>query len=282
MDVIAHGFGLLEGPVWDPAKGLFVADADVGGVYHVEENGTVTCVVPHRRGIGGMVLHESGGFIVSGRNLAYKDLQGSPTRVLFDSDLENGRIGFNDITSDNAGRIYAGSLGFFPTVNGDEPKPGALYLIDLDGTVRHLFDGVQLTNGMGFSPNGKLLYHSDSGDQTVYVYDVLSDGGVRDRRPFATVDNGLPDGLAVSVDGAVWVAIAHAGEVRVYEPSGTLCEHIAFPVPMITSLCFGGPDLRRLYVVSGSDGIPGKAGTVFRLSVDVPGLPVATARVHIA
>jgi gluconolactonase len=282
MDVIAHGFGLLEGPVWDPAKGLFVADADVGGVYHVEENGTVTCVVPHRRGIGGMVLHESGGFIVSGRNLAYKDLQGSPTRVLFDSDLENGRIGFNDITSDSAGRIYAGSLGFFPTVKGDEPKPGALYLIDLDGTVRHLFDGVQLTNGMGFSPNGKLLYHSDSGDQTVYVYDVLSDGGVRDRRPFATVDNGLPDGLAVSVDGAVWVAIAHAGEVRVYEPSGTLCEHIAFPVPMITSLCFGGPDLRRLYVVSGSDGIPGKAGTVFRLSVDVPGLPVATARVHIA
>lgn len=283
MDRLATGFGLLEGPLWDPTRGLLFADADIGGVYCLAETGEIREVVAHRRGIGGMVLHEAGGLIVSGRNIAYKAPTNDPTVVLVANDPPNGIIGFNDITSDLAGRVYAGSLGFFPTVPGDKPKPGALYVIDVDGSTRLLAKDVKLTNGLGFSPDGRLLYHCDSGDQTIYVYDAIDGGGVRGRRPFLRVSEGLPNGIAVSADGAVWVALAHASRVIAINPDGSIRRSLTFPVPMVTSLCFGGRDLQDLYVVTGSEGAnpQGRHGSIFRLRSDVPGLRMARARVSI-
>jgi len=279
MQQIASGFDLLEGPVWDPELGLLVADAGKGGVYRIGDDGAIDTIVEHRRGIGGMVLHADGGLVVSGRNIAFKD--DGPTRVLFDNDPPNGRIGFNDITTDAAGRIYAGSLGFYPTRPDDTPMPGALYMIDLDGSVHMLFDGVQLTNGMAFSADGRRLFHADSGDQTVHVYDVQPDGQIDNRRAFVSVDTGLPDGLALAADGSLWLAVAHADVVLVFESDGRLRRRIEFPLPMVTSLCFGGSDLRSLYVVTGSEGMSGEVGSVFRLETEVPGLPVAPARVQL-
>jgi gluconolactonase len=241
-------------------------------------SGAVRDVVEHRRGIGGVVRHRDGGVVVSGRNVAYK-APGRETAVLIANDLDHGVVGFNDITTDRQGRIYAGSLGFYPTVAGDAPRPGALHLIDLDGSVRMLAEPVLLTNGMGFSPDGTLLYHCDSGDQTVYVYDVDDDGSVADRRALASVKPGLPDGMAISDDGRIWVAVAHDGRVVVLAPDGSVDAEISFPVPMVTSLCFGGDDLRDLYVVTGSDGATGDAGTIYRLRSDVAGVPIAPASV---
>lgn len=282
MEQLADGFELLEGPVWDPRRGLLFSDAKAGGVYRLVAGGKPETIIAHRRGIGGMALHERGGLVVSGRNLAYKGPDDAPTQVLLDSDPENGILGFNDITTDAAGRIYAGSLGFSPIQSGQEPKPGALFVIDLDGSVRRLAEGVKLTNGMGFSPDGARLYHSDSLDQTVYVYDVLDGGDVRNRRPFAKLAGGLPDGLVVSMDGAVWVADAHGGAVAVFEPDGSLRQRVAVPVPMVTSVCFGGGDLQDLYIVTGSEGAErDKAGAVFKMRAPVPGVPVSPARVAV-
>jgi len=281
MDTVLEGYELLEGPTWDPRSGLVFADAELGGVHVLDPgSGSVSTIVEHRRGIGGIVLHRDGGLVVSGRNVAYK-ASGRATVVLVPNDLDGGIVGFNDITTDAAGRVYAGSLGFYPTVPGDVPRPGALYVIDLDGTVRKLHDGVQLTNGMAFSADGSLLYHCDSGDQTVYVYDVAGDGSVAGRRVFAHVPDGKPDGMALTVDGRVWVAVAHGGQVLVFRPDGSLDGRLEFPVPMVTSLCFGGQDLRDLYVVTGSDGVEGHAGSIYRLRSEVAGVPVAAAAVTI-
>jgi D-xylonolactonase len=277
---LAKGFGLLEGPVWDAERGLLFADADFGGVYCLAENGQLSLVIPHRRGIGGMVLHEEGGLVVSGRNIAHKGTANEPTVVLFENDPAHGIVGFNDITTDAAGRIYVGSLGFLPTKKGDPPRPGALHVIDLDGSSRRLAEGVQLTNGMGFSPSGRLLYHADSGDCSIHVYDVASDGSVSDKRLFASIPEGLPDGIATADDGSVWVAVAHAGQVVVLNPDASVRERLHFPVPMVTSLCFGGDDLRTLYVVSGPEGADSAhAGTVFSLRAEVVGLPIVSSRV---
>lgn len=281
METILDGYGLLEGPVWDPGRGLIFADAELGGVHVLDPaSGVVSTLVEHRRGIGGVVRHRDGGLVVSGRNVAYKAAD-RETVVLLPNDPDGGIVGFNDITTDAAGRVYAGSLGFYPTVPDDEPRPGALHVIDLDGSVRKLADGVQLTNGMAFSADGSRLYHCDSGDRTVYVYDVAPDGGVTGRRPFAQAPAGLPDGMAITVDGRVWVAVAHAGIVMVFNPDGSLDRTLDFPLPMVTSLCFGGEDRRDLYIVTGSDGVEGHAGTVYRLRSDVAGLPVAAAAVAI-
>lgn len=288
MDILADGFGLLEGPNWDPEKGLLFADADHGGVHCLGHDGKLTIVAAHRRGIGGLVRHESGGVIVSGRNIAYKGPLSDSTSILIDKAPERGVVGFNDITTDSQGRIYAGALGFLPTETelsgvGAPSKPAPLFLIDLDGSVRAVSPAIQLTNGMGFNPAGTLLYHADSGDRTVYVYDVAANGDLANRRPFASVEDGLPDGLAVDAAGHIWLAVAHAGKVIHYSPAGDIVGVIDFPAPMVTSLCFGGEDMRSLYVVSGSDGTGRKdAGAIYRFRVETPGLPVAVARVKIS
>ena len=284
MEKLASGYGLIEGPVWDPARGLIFSDVHHGGVYCLRRLGGVETVVEHRRGIGGMALHADGGLIVSGRNVGYKGPASAETVVLLDRDAELGIIGFNDLTTDAASRIYVGSLcsSPFAAEQRRHPKAGWLHVIDLDGTSRRLFEGVLLTNGLGFSPDGMRLYHSDSAANIVGVYDVRPDGSVGPRRTFAPVEPGVPDGLAVSVDGAVWVAVARGSAVVVFEPDGRERERIPCPLPMVTSVCFGGEDLQDLYIVTGSDGTGTQnAGSVFRMRVGVAGRPVAPARVEI-
>jgi len=282
MEKLIDGYGLIEGPVWDPARGLIFSDVINGGAVCLSDDGKVTPVIEHRRGMGGMALHADGGMIVSGRNISHKPAGNGETTVLLADDPDNGRVGFNDLTTDATGRIYAGSLGFRPVGADDEPKPGDLWCIDLDGSARVVGHDVMLTNGLGFSPDGHTLYHSESLRNIVRAYDVHDNGDLSPHRTFATVEPGVPDGLAVAEDGSVWVAVAHGSRVHVFNQDGSTRTEIPCPLPMVTSLCFGGKDLRTLYVVTGS-GDSGRedAGTVYRMPVDVAGLPVPLARTRL-
>ncbi|MEZ5558010.1 MAG: SMP-30/gluconolactonase/LRE family protein [Pseudomonadales bacterium] len=284
MDKLATGYGLVEGPRWVPGRGLMYSDVLNGGVFCLDRHGAVTTVFEHRRGIGGMVLHEAGGLVVSGRNIAYKPFDGGDTLTLLDRDPDAGLVGFNDITTDAAGRIYAGGLGSSPVFeNAGGPAPGDLWLIDLDGTSRIVGTEIWVTNGLGFSPDGSTLYHSDSRARTVFRYEVHEDGNLGPKQPFVETEAGVPDGLAVAADGTVWVALAGGGHgVAVFAPDGKQRDFVAIPDPMCTSVCFGGDDLRDLYVVSGSDGAASDAaGSVYRERVGVAGVPVAPARVRL-
>ncbi len=282
MDKCAEGYGLIEGPVWDPERGLLFSDVLFGGVFSLAMDGSVSTVFEHRRGIGGISLHKSGGLIVSGRNISYKPFDGGETITVLDRDEENGLVGFNDITTDSTGRVYAGGLGSSPVFeDGRGPQAGNLYLIDLDGSAKIVGEDIVLTNGLGFSPDEKTLYHSDTTRNAVFCYAVKDDGTLGPKTLFAEMERGAPDGLVVSEDGAVWVALARNGKgVAVHESSGAFREHIEIPLPMCTSVCFGGDDLRDLYIVSGSDGADSdKAGAIFRTRTEVAGLPVAKAKV---
>ena len=281
MECLAEGYGLIEGPVWVAGQGLLFSDVIHGGVFCLPPGGgPVRTVFEHRRGIGGMALHASGGMIVSGRNIAFKPFGAGEGAVLLDgADAENA-VGFNDLTTDPAGRLYVGSLGFSPITAGEEVKPGALFLIDLDGSVRKLASGILLTNGLGVSPDGRRLYHCDSRTHKVWSYERAGDGGLGERAPFAEVPEGLPDGLAVAEDGTVWLAVADGGCVLVFNPDGSRNRRMDCPVPMVTSLCFGGEGLRALYVVTGSRGTDsGRGGAVYRLDPGVAGLPLSDSHV---
>ncbi len=282
MRPVAQGYGLIEGPVWDPARGLYFSDVLEGGVHLLDRSETVSLVVPKRRGIGGMALHASGGLVVGGRDIAFVRLVDGETKPLLALDAIPGATGFNDLTTDTAGRIYVGSLAF-RVFGGEEPKPGHLHVIDLDGTMRTLSDGVMLTNGLGFSPDGRRLYHSDARAAIVRVYEVGADGAVGPWRQFASLaPNGVPDGLKVARDGSVWVADAHGGRVAVFNADGTHRQDLAVALPMVTSVCFGGDDLRDLFVVTGSRGGPSdKCGSIFHTRVEVPGLALPSARVRV-
>jgi xylono-1,5-lactonase len=282
MRQVAQGYGLIEGPVWDQARGLYFSDVLEGGVHLLDRSETVSLVVPKRRGIGGMALHASSGLVVGGRDIAFVRLADGVTTPLLALDAIPGATGFNDLTTDAAGRIYVGSLAF-RVFGNEEPKPGHLHVIDLDGSMRTLSDGVMLTNGLGFSPDGRRLYHSDARAAIVRVYEVGADGAVGPWRQFASLaPNGVPDGLKVARDGSVWVADAHGGRVAVFNANGTHRQDHAVPLPMVTSVCFGGDDLRDLYVVTGSRGGPSdKCGSIFHTRVEVAGLALPPARVRV-
>ena len=281
MQELASGYGLIEGPVWDPAKGLYLSDVLGGGIYLLDRKDKVSPAVPKRRGIGGMALHADGGLVAGGRDIVHVSLADHSMKVLLDPKAADNATGFNDLTTDAKGRIYVGSIAF-RIFKGEEMKPGNLYVIDLDGKARPISDGILLTNGLGFSPDGRLLYHSDARRELVRVYDVLEDGAVSHWRAFAAMGPGsVPDGLKVAADGSVWVADAHGGRVAVFGADGRHRRDIPVPRPMVTSVCFGGDDLRDLYIVTGSRGGPSEScGTVYRLRSDVAGLPLPVARVR--
>jgi D-xylonolactonase len=280
MERLATGYGLIEGPVWDPARGLFFSDVSNGGVHLLDRSGKVTLALPKRRGIGGMALHASGGLVVGGRDIAHVLRADGSSRTLLALDAIPGATGFNDLTTDRAGRIYVGSLAF-RVFGGEAPQPGHLHVIDLDGSMRTLSDGVLLTNGLGLSPDGRRLYHCDARAGLVRLYDVKDDGSVGPWREFATLGpEGVPDGMKVATDGSVWVADAHGGRVVAFNADGTQRQEIAVPLPMVTSVCFGGDDLRDLYIVTGSRNGPSEnCGSIFKTRVEVPGLPLHPARV---
>lgn len=282
-ELISTGHGLLEGPVWTP-EGLLVADATVGGVLRISDSGSIETVIEHRRGIGGMAIHQNGGLVISGRNVAVKGLIGSDdtaTHVVKENDPDNGIVGYNDLTVDAQGRVYVGSLAFVASESRDVDKPGQLFCIDLDGSAKVVAEDVLLTNGLGFSPDGSLLYHADTLRSIVFVYDVNADGTLDSKRSFVqTAYDSHPDGLAVDIDGNVWVALPHSGAVGCFDPTGHRIASIQIDVPMATSLTFGGEDMRDLYIVSGSEGLDIDRGAgVFKARVETPGLTIPECRV---
>ena len=285
LEKLSTGHGTLEGPLWHPGGGLLFADATLGGVRSLQGDGNVRDVVLLRRGIGGLVLHEDGGIVIGGRNIAIKrDIAegDSPTIVLLDNDPGNDIVGFNDMAVDAAGRIYVGSLAFVAT-EARSGKTGSLFVIDLDGTARTLADDVQLTNGLGFSPDGRVLYHSDSMRHVDYAYDVLDNGDVGPRRTFIESGEAMPDGLVVDSAGTVWVALPHSGTVTGFDPSGRPLGRHVIDEPMVTSMCFGGPDLCDFYIVSGSEHSGSeRAGSIYRVRAAVPGQPRNDVRVRYA
>jgi len=274
---LASGFGLLEAPRVDEQDRLYFTDVPNGGVYRLNTNGKVDTVVPKRKGVGGMMFNEGGGIVMTGRGLILFDEKTGNSRGLF-TEWEGKSCSFNDLTTNDNGSVYTGQINFDPLSN-NKPIPGSLFRIDPPGKVTKLWDGIEVTNGMGLSPDRKQLFHSDSPTGAVWVYDVAADGGVKDRRIFAKLPEGWPDGMAVDIEGGIWVAAVRAGEVVHFGKDATVKKRIKVPSTMVTSLVFGGRDMQDLYIVT-ADNIEdaNKKGTVFKARAEVPGLKVPKAR----
>lgn len=150
----------------------------------------------------------------------------------------------------------------------------ALYRVSLDGAVRTIRTDLHVSNGLGWSPDGSLMYHVDSvvPEIRAYDFDRLS-GKVSNPRAMATFDAaiGHPDGAAVDSAGHYWSAGVSAGRLNRFSPEGALVESIELPVRWPTMPCFGGKDLRTLYISSMThDGV---RGSLIAIDVDVPGIP---------
>ncbi len=274
METLASGYGLIEGPREDRNGHLYFSDVTKGGVYRRAPDGGVETVVPKRRGVGGIALHRDGGVVISGKNICH--VKDGETRIVFAVDAVPG---FNDLYTDTAGCVYVGSLRSDPFAEGEQ-TPGELYRLSPGGGSEELYGDVGLTNGIGFSPAGDLLYHSDSAIPAVTVVDVGADGKVSGKRIFAPIERGIPDGLAVDEAGGVWVAIYGDSAALRFAPDGSLAQRIDVPAVSVTSLCLGGADMRDLIIVTADNTeAPEREGTIFRTRVDVPGLRAPLAAV---
>jgi sugar lactone lactonase YvrE len=158
-----------------------------------------------------------------------------------------------------------------------------LYRLDPDGTVHRMVDGLIVSNGLAWSADGRTMFHSDSKAQVIRAYDY-DNGAVANPRVVArpTEEIGRPDGAATDVEGFYWSAGISAGVLNRWAPDGRLDRSIPLPCSNPTMPCFGGADLRTIYVTSLRHDLPPdvlaakpQSGGIFAIQVDVPGVPVA-------
>ena len=273
--MVASGYGLVEGPRCDRDGSLFFSDVPNGGVYCLRPDGSVDTAIPKRRGVGGIALHAEGGLVVSGRNICH--VRNGETRIVFAPDA----LGLNDLITDPQGRVICGTLRSDPFSESGDRTPGDCWRVDGEGSATLLYGDVSLTNGIGFSPDHSVLYHSDTAVHGVWAHDYGDDGSVSGRRLLVQRDDLSPDGLAVDEQGVVWVAdVSGSSSVRGFGPDGNEVGRIPVPARMVTSLCFGGADRRDLWIVTADNrDDPDRKGSIFRTRADVPGCAIALATV---
>jgi sugar lactone lactonase YvrE len=267
-DVLAHGYGLAEAPTIDTDGSLVFSDVLGGGVYRLDSSGAVTTVVPKRRGVGGVAIHAEGGIVCSGRDVIHVR-EGHQTLTVLHVD---GVAGWNDLCTDAGGRVYAGALRFAVFDPAAEPIPGELWRIGFDAGPDVVFGDVVHANGVVCSPDGGLVYMSDTRRQRVIAYDTQR----QHRREIDVSAFGHPDGMALDDSGALWLALVSGGIARM-TPEGEIDLRLEPPSALTTSLCFDGRDL---YVTTGAHSEkPELRGCVLRTTVDAVGAAVAPARV---
>jgi gluconolactonase len=268
--VLRAPHGLLEAPRLTRGGEMVFSDVIAGGLWMCELDGTVRELLPKRRGIGGVVPHADGGWVLSGRTVLHLAPDGQQHELLSDGEV----LGYNDLGTTPAGELLAGALRYRPLA-GEDPRPGQL-IVREPGGLRILTEEVTWPNGIGTSADGRTIYLSDYHRQTVLAIDRDS-GATAD---FARAPSGSADGLAVDVEGGVWVALAEGGGVARFHPDGRLDEVVDLPATLVSSLSFGGHDMCDVLITTADNEIePEFGGTLLRARSEVSGLPLAPVSV---
>ncbi|MDR0337266.1 MAG: SMP-30/gluconolactonase/LRE family protein [Planctomycetaceae bacterium] len=290
----AHAL-LGEGPVWcDEAKRLYWLDIE-GQLLHCfdPEHGNdesfpvanrVGCFVPCRNGHF-LLAAETGIEEIRWKTNGFEILE-TPVKIHPESEIPDNR--YNDGKCSPEGRFWFGSLN-----KHRQPNQASLYVLDGCGC-RTAITGATNSNGLAWSPNGNTFYWIDTPTRRVDAFDYDADEGhLSNRRTviifpdIVDIDGakgfGRPDGMTVDSDGMVWIAHWLGGRITRWNPvNGTLLETIYLPVSRVTSLTFGGAELKTIFITTASLGLTPEmlakepdAGGLFVYESPIAGLPVA-------
>ena len=267
---------LLEGPGWD-AEHSRVLFADIrraqllacawpsGELTRIELDETCSAWLP-REGGGSVVACRSG--------VQLLDEHGAATaRIDIEADRSTNRS--NDATCDPVGRLWFGTMA-----DDESACAGALYRVDRNRIVTRVISPVSISNGLGWSPDGSLMYYIDSPTRRIDVFDYdLDKGEPAYGRLFADVSDlpGIPDGLAVDAKGCLWVAFYDGGAVHRFAPDGARIGHLPLPVRRPTSCAFVSPSLDRL-AITAARAPDGGGGDLYLCDPGVTGLAVSAYR----
>lgn len=273
---------LGEGPLWVPDEQAFYwidvtqrtvwrHDTTTGKTQSFAVSGMPGCIA--RRQKGGLIAAFRTG-------LSFVNLEsGEETKI--PAPIDFGKERFNDGKCDRRGRFFAGTMD-----KTMKEAIGALYRVDADLTVTRVAEGIRLSNGLGWSPDNRTLYHCDSRPGYVYAYDYdIETGALENRRIHIdfTASDAHPDGCTVDAEGGLWIAEVGAWTVGRYDAQGKRMGGIQLPVKRVSSVMFGGADLDTLYITTMRYNLtPDEAaaqplaGKVFTAMPGVAGLPEPT------
>ena len=273
-----------EGPLWHPTeKKLYWDDWGTGRIFRFAP-ATGEHEVFHK---GPMI----GGFTVQADGALLLFMEGPSAAVLRDGKLtyivdglpnEEGSH-FNDIIADPAGRVFCGTV---PAESRIADSVGRLYRLETDGSITAVVEGIGITNGLGFTPDRKHLYYTDSAAQKIYLFDYDQESGeISNQRVFVELSDGeaLPDGMTVDADGYVWSAMWDGSSLVRYSPDGAEVMRVGFPAKKVSSVTFGGEDYSDMYVTTAAGENKAEegsgAGALYRLRAGVRGVPEFRSRV---
>ena len=271
---------LGEAPLWHPEENcLYWVDIVAATLYRLDINAQQIKQFKMPSQIGSIGWRAKGGLIAAlSDSFAFINTETGVTATIA-LPLQHTRqeVMFNDGKCDRQGRFWAG------TKDIAEEKPiGSLYCLDVEGKTRELVNGFTVSNGIAWNLNNSRLYICDSPVRQIYQYEFDPVQGRLGRcQIFAQVPEaeGFPDGLTVDSEGYIWSCHWDGWQITRYTPSGEVDGVIPMPVPRPTSCCFGGPELKTLYVTSASIGLSAsaladapKSGQLFAIEVGVQGL----------
>jgi len=240
--------------------------------------------------VGCIGLRAKGGLVAALRSGFYSfDTETGTFMAICDPESDRPRSRFNDGKVDRGGRFWSGTVQESLTVGTADSNAryydavGKLWRLDPNGRAKECANGITMNNGLCWGPGNDIMYFSDSFTREIVVYDYdLATGDIENRRHFASIprERGVCDGATVDSEGYFWCANIDGGCVTRYDPKGKVAQVVALPVTRPTSCCFGGPDLKTLYVTTARRRLNEEqlrqqplAGCLLAIETDVAGLP---------
>lgn len=269
---------LGEGPLWDERTGR-VLSVDIEGrrLHRTDPADGATTSLDMPEAIGVCLPRAAGGYVAALETGFHAVADDGRVEELVTVDTRAEDLRFNDGACDPQGRMWAGTMAWDTRAGA-----GSLYRLDPDLQLTRVLEGVTISNGLGWSPDGATMYYVDTPTLCIFAFDFDGRAGTLSRRrTFVELSGpGQPDGLCVDADGAVWVALWGGWSVERYLPDGTLDAVIPLPVGQVTSCAFGGAELDQLFITSASVGLSAAereaqplVGSLFRAVPGVRGLP---------
>jgi sugar lactone lactonase YvrE len=270
---------LGEGPVWVPetqslfwldihGRRIHVLDRASGSSRSVETPFRIGSLAP--RSGGGFVAGSDCGFVLIDEQLARFEPIGDP-----EPDLPGNR--FNDGKLDRQGRFWAGTMD-----DAEAATTGTLYRLDASLAWSRHDAPYHVPNGPAFSPDGTVMYHTDSAARVIYRFELTAEGDLRDKETFIRFEeqDGHPDGMTTDSEGNLWIAFWDGWCIRQISSDGEVKQTIGLPVQRPTSCAFGGESLDILFTTSARVGLDAQAlegqpdaGGLFAIEGLARGLP---------
>jgi D-xylono/L-arabinono-1,4-lactonase len=262
-----------ENPLWHPQQQcLYWTDIPQGEMFRYYPHNDTWEQIYRGEPVGGFTIQSDGSLLLFKQRGAIEIWQEGNITILLPELPAEIDTRFNDAIADPYGRVFSGTMA-------TPQHPGSLYRFDPDGSFRVVLENLLIPNGMGFSPDYRYFYCTDSDRRTIsrFRYD-LATGDLSDREIFIETPEheGVPDGMAIDAEGYIWSARWDGKHLFRYNLEGQEVLRIPFPALKVSSLTFGGTELTDIYVTTAggydraTEGTG--AGAIFHLQANIPGM----------